>query len=200
MMQLKSVSKNVMPKIIAICGAKRSGKDLLANYICKRYEYKKIRFADPLKAAIGILFNFSEDQIDDGPMKDVIDERWGIAPRKALQFFGTEILQYKIQDILPTVDRKFLAYSLVSKLKEEEYYVISDMRFVHEYEEILKLGGLIIRVDRPNKTVDQNHDVPVHTSEIEYRMIPFNIHIINDGDIADYIRKFEEQFSKIISV
>lgn len=195
MMQMQSISKKSMPQIIAICGAKRSGKDVLADYICGKYNYNKIRFADPLKTAARAIFNFSEEQVGDGYMKDVVDDKWGIAPRKILQFLGTEVLQYKIQELLPDVDRKLLAYTLVSKLRNDKCYVISDMRFIHEYEEMAKLGALVIRVDRPQLEVEQNNDIPVHPSEIEYRMIPYHMHIKNDGDIAKYINIFEELFT-----
>lgn len=199
-MQARQVSQNTfhtkLPRIIAICGAKRVGKDLLANYIKHKFEYKKIAFAEPLKKCVKALFNFNEEQVGDGYLKDIVDERWGISPRKALQFFGTEILQYHMQELLPDVQRKFLAYSLVSSLKENEKYVISDMRFLHEYEEIKKLGAFVIRVDRPSVTPDVNLDVPAHISEISYKDIPFDMHIANDRDIAEYIKKFDTEFSK----
>ena len=183
----------VMPRIIAICGAKRVGKDLLANYISHKFGYKKIAFADPLKDCVKALFNFKGDQLGDGYLKDIVDERWGITPRKALQFFGTEVLQYKMQELLPDVNRKMLAYSLISRLRPDVLYVISDMRFLHEFEEVKRLGAFVIRVDRPSVHVDINHDVPVHCSEVAYKEIPFDMHLINDGDISDYIKKFDAE-------
>ena len=95
-----------MPKIIAICGAKRCGKDVLAEHIIKKYNYTRLSFADPLKVAVKGLFNFDDDQVGIGvdtgtDKKDIIDERWGITPRAALQFFGTEMMQEKIQGLLP---------------------------------------------------------------------------------------------------
>lgn len=185
-----------MPRIISICGAKRVGKDLLSNYICNRYGYKKIAFAEPLKDCIKGLFNFTADQVGNSYVKDVVDERWGIAPRKAMQFFGTEVLQYKIQELLPDIDRKFLAYALVSKLKDDVAYVISDMRFMHEYEEVKKIGAFVIRIDRPGVMPDINHDIAVHTSEVSYKDIPYDMHIINDGDISEFIKKFDTQVNK----
>jgi hypothetical protein len=183
------------PRIIAITGAKRSGKDTLANYIADRYQYTKIRIADPLKDAVSAFFNFSKDQVGDNDAKDQIDTRWGITPRKALQFFGTEVIQYKMQELLPGIDRKFLAYSLVNKLEDHKYYIISDLRFYHEYEELAKLDAFIIRVDRPVMTDDHNHDVQVHPSEVEYRMIPCHMNVVNDKSIADMIRHFERNMS-----
>ena len=40
-----SVSSNTkMPKIIAICGAKRSGKDVLAQHLVNKYNYERVSF------------------------------------------------------------------------------------------------------------------------------------------------------------
>lgn len=179
-------------RIIALCGAKRCGKDTLAKYISNKYGYKRIAFADPLKEAVSALFRFSDKQTGDGDEKDAVDRRWGIAPRKALQFFGTEVMQYKIQELLPNVERKFLAYSLVSRVNPNDSFVISDMRFIHEYEELARLGAFIIRIDRPLTAENQNLDVPVHPSEIEYRQIPYDLHINNNADIPSLIQAFEE--------
>ena len=104
-----------MYNIIAICGAKRSGKDVLCKYLTKKYEYKKLYFSEPLKKAVKELFNFTDIQVGideenaNGDEKDNIDERWGISPRKALQYFGTEIMQYKINELIPNANRGFFA-------------------------------------------------------------------------------------------
>jgi hypothetical protein len=178
------------PKIIAICGAKRSGKDVLADHLVNKYGYQKLSFAEPLKKITQVLFNFSDEQLGDGDIKDDVDERWGIAPRKALQFFGTEVMQYKVQELLPGIDRKFLARSLVSKIHPEKYYVISDMRFYHEYEELAKMNALVIKVDRfPTRYTPDEY---IHPSEIEYKSIPYNIHIMNDKDVDGLHKKLDK--------
>ena len=41
-----------MKRIIAICGTKRSGKDVLANHIVNKYGYTKLSFAEPLKELV----------------------------------------------------------------------------------------------------------------------------------------------------
>ena len=135
-----------MYNIIAICGAKRSGKDVLCKYLTKKYEYKKLYFAEPLKKAVKELFNFTDIQVGideenaNGDEKDNIDERWGISPRKALQYFGTEIMQYKINELIPNANRGFFADILLSQIVENEKYVISDLRFLHEYDKIKDLN------------------------------------------------------------
>jgi hypothetical protein len=195
---------NKMPKIIAICGAKRSGKDVLADHLVKNYNYKRIAFADPLKVAVKNLFNFDDDQvgigIDTGSnRKDIIDDKWGITPRAALQFFGTEIMQEKIQELLPNINKNFFTNTLknhIENTEEDQKFVISDLRFIHEYEMLANIQNIqhkdkvIVRVIRPsnNRIRDENP----HISEIEYTNIPYDIIMINNGTIDEYISRFEK--------
>ena len=95
----------MLPRIVAICGPKGAGKDALADHLVSVYGYEKIKFADVLKDAVGILFGFTREQMDDGDLKEVVDIRWGVTPRKVLQFFGTEVMQYKLQELMPNMDR-----------------------------------------------------------------------------------------------
>ena len=215
-----------MPRIIAICGAKRSGKDVLAEHLVRKYNYERIAFAEPLKHAIKTLFNFDDEQVGIGKdtgtgKKDALDERWGITPRAALQFFGTEVMQEKIQELLPDIKRNFFANTLKNYIKtrmdanEEQRFVISDLRFLHEYEVLFSIPNIrkddiaIIRVIRPdagflgisNDAVAAARDAVAaasisHKSEQEYINIPYDIILFNNGTIDAYIEKFD----KIISL
>ena len=193
-----------MPKIIAICGAKRSGKDVLADYLVKKYNYERLAFADPLKLTVKNLFNFDDDQLGIGEdkgtdKKDIIDERWGITPRAALQFFGTEIMQEKIQELLPNIKRNFFANTLknhIENAEEGKKFVISDLRFIHEYDMLANLSNIahkdkmIVRVIRPSKNRIKEQEP--HISEVEYTNIPYDIIMINNGSIDEYINRFEK--------
>lgn len=193
-----------MPKIIAICGAKRSGKDVLADYLVKKYNYERLAFADPLKLTVKNLFNFDDDQLGIGEdkgtdKKDIIDERWGITPRAALQFFGTEIMQEKIQELLPNIKRNFFANTLKSRIENAEEgkkFVISDLRFIHEYDMLANISNIahkdkmIVRVIRPSK--NRIREQEPHISEVEYTNIPYDIIMINNGSIDEYISRFEK--------
>lgn len=224
-----------MPRIIAICGAKRSGKDVLAEHLVRKYNYERIAFAEPLKHAIKTLFNFDDEQVGIGEdtgtgKKDALDERWGITPRAALQFFGTEVMQEKIQELLPDIKRNFFANTLKNYIKtrmdanEGQRFVISDLRFLHEYEVLFSIPKIrkddiaIIRVIRPDAgflgisngrdardasgSCDSNPCDAVaaasvsHKSEQEYINIPYDIILFNNGTIDAYIKKFD----KIISL
>jgi hypothetical protein len=191
-----------MSNIIAICGAKRSGKDVLAKHIVANRGFKKLSFAEPLKKAVKELFNFTDIQvgIDEenaiGYEKDIIDERWGISPRKALQFFGTEIMQHNIGGLIPNTNRGFLADILLSRISGDarDGYVISDMRFLHEYNKLkssAKVRSLIvIKINRPSINIPDDKG-ETHISEKEYLDIPYDVEIVNDGTISDLTDLFD---------
>ena len=194
-----------MSNIIAICGAKRSGKDVLAKHLVATRGFKKLSFAEPLKKAVRELFNFNDIQvgIDEdnavGDEKEIIDERWGISPRKALQFFGTEIMQHSINELIPNTNRGFLADILLSRISCDscDSYVISDMRFLHEYNKLkssAKIRSLIIvKISRPSINIVEGAGGvrDTHISENEYIDIPYDVEIINDGSISDLTDLFD---------
>lgn len=174
------------PMIIAICGAKRSGKDVLADHLVHHYNYEKIKIAEPLKLIVNQLFSFTPEQTGEGDEKDELDARWGITPRQALQFFGTEVMQFKIQELLPHIGRKFWISALTAKLSPHQKYVISDLRFYHEYEELAKHKAYIIKVSRPSNSM-----CDPHCSEEEYKKIPHDLLITNDSDIPNLLIKLD---------
>lgn len=172
-----------MTRIIAICGPKRSGKDTIANYIVAKYGYKHFKIASKLKDVCGLLFGFTQEQMEDDT-KDIIDTKYNITPRKAMQFVGTEMMQYKIQELLPNVKRNFWINLLMQEIQKESHVVISDMRFLHEYETMCKESDLhVIQVSKPNSGSDSHLDL--HPSEVEWRKIPTTTIIENNKTIED---------------
>lgn len=172
-------------KIIAICGLKRSGKDTLANIISEKYNYEHVKISKKLKDTCKLLFNFTDDQMEKD-IKEDIDPRWGVSPRKCMQYFGTEMMQYQIQNLL-NIGRKFWINSLLNEIDmtdaNTKRYVISDLRFLHEYDEIKKRNGLIICVDRVlTRPIDQCVEAPEdpHISEQEYKKFDYDLIIKND--------------------
>jgi len=193
-----------MPRIIAICGAKRSGKDVLAEHIVKQYHYERVAFANPLKQAVKALFNFNDEQVETDK-KDIVDENWGITPRAALQFFGTEMMQEKIQELLPDIKRNFFANTLKNYIAsrcdadgQKTSFVISDMRFLHEYEMLFQIPNIrkedivVIRVLRPTTTGVAAATSDSHISELEYVNIPYDVVLVNNGTIENYLAKFDK--------
>ena len=166
-------------RVIAICGYKRSGKDTIANFIVSTYGYKPLKIAEGLKNLMKTMFDFTDDQLEE--TKEVIDQYWGITPRRAMQFFGTEIMQYEIQKLLPDIGRNFWMKKItntITNASDDEKFVISDMRFYHEYEALKKFYPFIIKVTKPGVNC-----LDTHCSETEFTTIPHNIEVINDGSL-----------------
>jgi len=190
-----------MSRIIAICGLMRSGKDTVADYLCTKWGYEKLRIADTLKKTMHLLFGFSTEQLE-GDHKDAIDPSWGISPRQAMQFFGTEVMQYHVQKLLPDVGRTFWIASLVSQLRskpKDKIYVIPDLRFVHEYDYLKSNFGQrvhVIKIVNPNIKYCESH---LHNSEQEYKNIREDFCILNNEDLTSLYQKVDVVLSQIES-
>jgi len=175
--------------IIGITGLARSGKDTCADILCrelnkKGYCFKKVALAKPMKDACRVIFGWDDDYLY-GDKKDIIDERYGISPRHVLQTMGTDWGQFmlsKFDNFNVVTGRKLWIKSLLNNYKGQNV-IISDVRFVHEADEIIKNNGYIIRIERPGLKQMK------HKSEKEIKKIDVNAVIYNDSDIDTYKNK-----------
>lgn len=184
MQSMSNQDMMMTPRIIAICGLKRSGKDALADALCNLYGYEKIKISEGLKEVLKTLFSFTEAQLE-SDLKDLPDAKWGVTPRKIMQFMGTEIMQYEIQKVLPNVGRTFWIKKIIDTYIDSypsKRYVISDMRFLHEYEALQKYFPYVIRVERDGGNLDPGC---THPSETEFKSIPYNALFDNRGTLLD---------------
>ena len=197
--------------LIVVLGKKGSGKDTFSDYIIEKHGFIKYSFADPLKKGLQHFFNLSDEQLYDPKLKEIIDPRWGVSPRQLFQVIGTDFFQYSLKQFLPKINinnesddtrthwvilfkqwyEKLLKENETENEKENQKIntpinvIIADGRFLHEIEEIRKMGGKIIKVVRP--TLDNNKDN--HKSEMEMDEIPNeyidNI-IYNQGTLGEF--------------
>lgn len=176
---------------IAVCGLKRSGKDTIASYILSRWnDYQHIKIAFQLKKVIQDLFHFTPEMLETD-VKDQVHPEWKVTPRQIMQFVGTDMFQFKIQEILPSLGRKFWITSAMELSRKNEYHkiVISDLRFPHEVETIKKYyeNVLIVKVERPVMDLTDSH-----ISELEYTQIHEDVKIINDGSLMDLFHQVDK--------
>lgn len=179
-------------KVIAICGLKRSGKDTIADYLCNHHGYVKVKIASPLKDGLKCMFGFTDVQLETD-MKDVVDERWGVEPRKIMQLMGTEVMQYQIQSLCPGLGRSFWIKRLVEehiKTASHEKIVISDLRFKHEYDMLKEHNVVFLRVERENQPCTPSTEC-THSSEREYLDIPVS-HIFKNHDKKNLYEQVEK--------
>lgn len=194
--------------LIAFLGRKRSGKDTVADFLIQNKGFQKYVFADPLKKGLKSFFNLTDEQLYDEKLKEEIDPRWGVSPRKLLQIVGTDIFQHSINQFIPELKGEprnhwvnlFKEWYLTELAKNPEIkVVIADARFIHEVKAIKELGGIVIKI---NRTIGENINNDTHLSEMEIDSIPDDMidHIINNDDTLDelYLKINQIKFLNII--
>lgn len=179
-------------RIIGIIGKRRTGKDTVADYVTTHYGFEKKKFAAPMKAAMEVLFGFSKDQLETD-LKDEIDDRWGVSPRTLMQSMGTQFLQYELQKIIPELGHNYAVKRLFIQDDLPDKIIISDVRFIHEVDEIKKRGGLLIKLIRDN---NKNNNIDAHISEKGVDELPFDQSIENNASLKDLYQKIDQILSE----
>lgn len=187
-----------MKHIVLLCGYARCGKDTVAEYLCSKHSYTNMKFARKLKLILKILFGFTDEQLEHN--KHVVDAYWGVSPRQAMEFIGTEMFQYYIQKLLPNQSRNFWANSLLNDIETDssDKIVVSDLRFVHEYECFVRHFKhdkiSVIRIVNQNATNDNSS----HVSNNEHLQIKTDYVVHNNGTINDLHHAIEKLLTKMV--
>lgn len=174
---------NDFPNIIAICGYKRSGKDTIAKFIVDKYGYEHYKLAAPLKECIQQLFGFTQEEME-GSLKEQIHDYWQTSPRILMDYIGTHVFQYEIQNVIPDIKRNFWINNLINKSdiknNRNKKIVISDLRFEHEYNELMKYNTLVIKVVNSRVKMADNL-----SSEKECDNLKEHVTLMNNGSINE---------------
>ena len=174
--------------IILLCGYKRTGKDTFATYIENNYGFKHHKFANGLKRGLKHLFGFNHAQLE-GDKKEEIDVRWGISPRDAMIFVGTYMFQHEIQKLIPNIKRNFWVKQLMDDIDINDNIVISDLRFIHEYEYMknnIHVPIYIVKIINPKLLIYQKD---MDETETEHLQFKFDNIIMNDENYFTNIDK-----------
>ena len=157
--------------IIGLVGHEHVGKDTIANYLCKDYNFRKYSLADPIKEIAQIIFGWTNQEQLNGKLKDKIDPETGIIPREFFKWLGTDIFQYAIHSKFPELkidERKIWASCMrqfITIHSNNSHIVIPDIRFKHEAEELIKCGGHLVYVERDSEFSD-NYEIDELLNEI----------------------------------
>ena len=169
--------------IIGFAGKKRSGKDTIAEYIIKKYNYKRYAFGDPVKEVCRILFGFDDNQLY-GERKEELD-KIGIRPREAFQGIGTEFGRKYIHKLFPGIkigDGELWIEIFKRECKGGDI-VVSDVRFQNEVDAIRELGGYVIYIDSKYSEEDMH--------ESERLELSYDYKMENKGSLEDFYENFE---------
>lgn len=171
--------------IIGIMGKKRSGKDTLAQMLVEDWDFKQFSFAEPMREFARDVFGWDDDWIENH--KEDIDPYWGISYRQFMQHLGSDYFQYILGNTFPkfreVTGRGVWVKRFVKHAEKHPStnFVISDVRFIHEAEEIMKAGGYLFRVVRDSAVVNQD----MHMSEIEADSIEADYIIQNNRSLPE---------------
>jgi len=185
--------------IVGITGYARHGKDTIADVLFALMPHaRKLSLAYPMKEACKLIFDWTDAHVY-GELKDVIDPKWGVSPRQALTTIGTEWGQYclcKFPAFKETTGRKLWIKSLLTNVDDNfGNYIIPDVRFHHEVEEILKQpNSYIIKVRRKEYSIDTSHE-----SEQDISCIYHNLLIYNDSTVESLQERTREIHKHILS-
>lgn len=188
---------------IALSGKAKVGKDTVARLILRHLQLNRdecrIRaFADPMKEIIKIMFPNADDECLYGASElrgNVISDiflnkdfhRKPLTYRNALTDIGKHAREYNENIWITNLDND-LERSYYKKI-----YIVSDCRFINEFNYLRNNGFYLIRVLR--KGIDSGIDV----SEVEQEQIPnesFDKVIHNDYSIdilSEEVRQLVEQ-------
>ena len=147
--------------IIALCGAKGSGKDTVAKKIDELYTHvarvRSIAFADPIKKVVQHIFDLdpeSEVQYDKFKRTRVNYDLPGflthsVSGRHVVREIGMLMRSYNESQFIDYVNTNIDA-------KPNWIWVVTDLRFDNEYEFLRSKGAYIVKVKRTGDQAD-NH-------------------------------------------
>jgi Deoxynucleotide monophosphate kinase len=181
--------------IIGLSGEKESGKDTVAAYLVKRYEFERKAFADPLKRSVATLFNI--------PFKDVDalkNDKRAMVTLKTYPGYSVEmsfrgfLQRYGTESHRDTFGEDFW---VDITLPAGGYYpgrniVITDVRFPNEAERVKSVGGSLVRIYRSMALTKDTHPSEQFAFEVD--------HIIyNNGTLDQLWPKVEDMLVEMSS-
>lgn len=175
--------------IIGFCGKKGSGKSFFSDYLVKNFNFIELSYAKPLKEVVKIIFNLSDDDVNDPIKKELKINRLNASPRQLLQWLGTDIIRDEFNKKFNYNGSRWvdLMRENLIKLKGRNI-VISDVRFSDEIDLIHQFNGIIINIERNNidMTNTTNH-------KSENQDLNYDHKIINKNELTNYNFEFLNQ-------
>ncbi len=145
------------PIVVALLARAGHGKSTAAMHITIKCDGALASFAYPLKQMAGSIWGFDPDQLY-GPaeIKEVIDPRWNMSPRLAMQRLGSSAREF--------IGREVWVESCINRIlmHKAPLTVIEDCRYPNEAFAIARdarFDGYVIKLVCPdaNSKADPNH-------------------------------------------
>ena len=175
-------------KIIALTGAKGSGKDTVgdimqalsipSDYASWRVPVKRIAFADPIKRQIEHIFNLSTSNNDQYDLFKRSVLNYDIAEQETRSVEARHVVR-EIGMLMRSYDEKqFVNYVRAAITNDPNaIWVITDLRFDNEYMMLREMGAIITKIVRPQVYSDG------HITERGFGDHMVDKIIMNDGNM-----------------
>lgn len=175
--------------LLGLSGKKTHGKSSAANYLCEKYGFVQLAFADPIKQVIGKQIFFLSDEQLNGTLKDVPDVRWNKTPREIIIKASESMKEYMGDDVWAK-RAMYRAAEIMSHWKDGPVrIVLSDVRFKCEARAIKEMGnGYVCRIIRTDAPTPKNE----HRSEndLDRYLHDFEIRV-NTGQFEDLYKQLD---------
>lgn len=174
-----------MGRVIALTGANRVGKDTMA--VCfEQLGFQPLKIARPIKEIVKQLFDLEDYQLETDA-KDNDKVYYGKTPRQLLQWVGTDMFQHTLQQFIPEVGRNFWIEKVAKTVQDNptKTFVISDLRFLHEYNFLYQRFGKNFQVIRIIRSVPYQVK---HESDSSHTQVPIHCTYENNGTKEDMQR------------
>jgi dephospho-CoA kinase len=158
--------------IVMISGRSGSGKDTVGEILKKNYT--RLAFADELKKEVSKKYNIPIELMNSQEGKKTLIPGSEKTVREILIEHGEEERKK---------DKNVWIKKIISKIKKEKNYIITDWRFKNEYEEIKKNYEKIITIRIERKKINKIEND--RGSETELDNYKFDYIVKNDGTIEE---------------
>jgi hypothetical protein len=168
-----------MHNIIALSGKAYSGKTTAARILAERPGHRIVSFAEPIKRMCAAEFHYlvTMDDLLNNKKKEIDIDGKKMTVRDLLIQFGR---MYRSID--PDFWVKKLLHECADDLRTGRGVIIDDMRYPNEYDILTRMGGRLIRVNRPG--IELIDDPSETLLDDRY----FKEILVNDATVSDYER------------
>lgn len=192
--------------IVGLSGKAGSGKNTMADSGAFN-GYTQLAFASPIKKITKTMFHLEDKHLYDNVVKEqiILDDngnpKWHIqgvpaSPRLMFQWIGTILRSEVASDYFLKSMHEEIKKEIKKKLNTHYLWrpkyikiVITDVRFPNEAEFIRKLGGSIIKIERPS--IITTTKLTEHESEKDLPANLVDCVICNDGTISELKKKLK---------
>lgn len=143
------------------------------------YGYTPLKFAGPLKEMLRAL-GLSQTQIEGNQKEAPTDILCGKTPRQAMQTLGTEWGRNMIGGDLWV---NAWTNRVASILRNGGRVVVDDCRFPNELDAVLALGGVAVRIHRPDRAQVNQHCSETGLDDVDMRIV------FNDADVYTLVER-----------